>query len=87
MEKDVLLSDGKTELKAKCVRQDTELFLTLENDNGKVKQIDFIRNAIGIAKDEKIGKYVLHTNRTDLSEEEISKIHRSLAMARTASEV
>jgi transposase len=138
VQKDVLLSDGKTELKIKCVRQDKELFLqchstekqlkekaildkkakrfeqemkklqqgsqkryeslvekigrlkerygvgslydiTLESDNGKVKRIDFIRNASGIARDEKVGKYVLRTNRIDLSEEEILKIHRSLA--------
>jgi len=141
LEKDVLLSDGKTELKVKCVQKDGELFLqchsiekqlkekaildkksnrfeqelkklqeglskkpqkyeplvekigrlkerygvgslydiTIENNNDKVKQIDFIRNASGIARDEKVGKYVLRTNRTDLSEEEISKVHRSLA--------
>lgn len=141
LEKDVLLSNGKTELKVKCVQKDGELFLqchsiekqlkekaildkksnrfeqelkklqeslskktqkyetlvekigrlkerygvgslydiTLESDNGKVKRINFIRNASGIARDEKVGKYVLRTNRTDLSEEEISKVHRSLA--------
>jgi transposase len=141
LEKDVLLSDGKTELKVKCVQKDGELFLqchsiekqlkekaildkksnrfeqelkklqegllkktqkyetlvekigrlkerygvgslydiTIENNNDKVKRIDFIRNASGIARDGKVGKYVLRTNRTDLSEEEISKIHRSLA--------
>ena len=141
LEKDVLLSDGKTELKVKCVQKDGELFLqcysiekqlkekaildkksnrfeqelkklqeglskktqkyetlvekigrlkerygvgslydiTIENNNDKVKQIDFIRNASGIARDAKVGKYVLRTNRTDLSEEEISKVHRSLA--------
>jgi transposase len=143
LEKDILLSDGKTELKVRCVREDGELFLqchsiekelkekaildkksirfeqemkrlqeglakqntqkkyaaiiekigrlkerygvgslydiTLERDNGKVRRIDFIRNASGMARDAKVGKYVLRTNRTDLPEEEISKIHRSLA--------
>jgi transposase len=139
-EKAVLLSDGKTELKVKCVEEDGELFLqchsiekelkekaildkksgrfeqemvreglakkntqknyaaivekigrlkerygvgslydiSVESYNGKVKGIGFIRNASGVARDAKVGKYVLRTNRTDLSEEEISKIHRSL---------
>jgi len=143
LEKDILLSDGRTGLKVKCVEEDGELFLqchsiekelkekaildkkssrfeqemkklqdgmtkqntqkkyasivekigrlkerygvgslydiTVENDNGKVRRIDFIRNASGMARDAKVGKYVLRTNRTDLSEEGISKIHRSLA--------
>ncbi|MBU4316120.1 MAG: IS1634 family transposase [Proteobacteria bacterium] len=142
LEKNVLLSDGTTELKVRCVQEDGELFLqchsiekelkekaildkkssrfeqemkklqeglskkntqkkyaaivekigrlkerygvgslydiTMESDNDKVRRIDFVRNASGMARDAKVGKYVLRTNRTDLSEEEISKIHRSL---------
>ncbi|MBU3950053.1 MAG: IS1634 family transposase, partial [Proteobacteria bacterium] len=52
--------------------------ITVESAVGKVKQIDYIKNSNGKAKEIKVGEYVLRTNRIDLSEEEISKIHRSL---------
>lgn len=53
--------------------------ITVESEGGKVVRIDYVKNANGIAQAARIGKYVLRTNRIDLSEEEISKIHRSLS--------
>jgi transposase len=53
--------------------------ITVESEGCKVVRIDYAKNGNGIARDAKIGKYVLRTNRIDLSEEEISKIHRSLS--------
>lgn len=52
--------------------------IAIESADGKVKQIEYIKNPAGKAKETKAGEYILRTNRMDLSEEEISKIHRSL---------
>jgi transposase len=41
-------------------------------------KITFVKNEKGKAKESRIGEYVLRTNRLDLSDEEISKMHRSL---------
>jgi pentose-5-phosphate-3-epimerase len=50
--------------------------ITIENADGKAKQIDYSKNSNGKAKEMKAGEYILRTNRIDLSEEEISKIHQ-----------
>jgi len=43
---------------------------------GKVTKIEYRKNPRG--KGKQVGNYILRTNRLDLTEEEISKIHRSL---------
>lgn len=45
---------------------------------GKVTKIEYSKNPKGKAKQQKVGDYILRTNRLDLTEKEISKIHRSL---------
>lgn len=52
--------------------------IIIESADGKVTQIDYIKNLNGKVKETKVGEYILRTNRLDLCEEEISKIHRSL---------
>ena len=52
--------------------------IAIESADGKVNQISYDKNPNGKAKETKVGEYILRTNRIDLSEEEISKIHRSL---------
>jgi hypothetical protein len=54
--------------------------INLEKAGDKVIKIDFNKNPNGIAKESKSGDYVLRTNRLDLTENEISKIHRSLTI-------
>jgi transposase len=41
-------------------------------------KIIFNKNPNGKAKEKRVGEYVIRTNRLDLKEEEISKIHRTL---------
>ena len=45
---------------------------------GKVRKIEYNKNPRGKAKQQTVGDYILRTNRLDLTEREISKIHRSL---------
>lgn len=45
---------------------------------GRVTKIEYSKNPRGKAKQQKVGDYILRTNRLDLTEKEISKIHRSL---------
>lgn len=45
---------------------------------GKATEIEYHKNPKGKAKQQELGDYILRTNRLDLTEEEISKIHRSL---------
>lgn len=45
---------------------------------GKVTAITYKRNLKSAAKAEKLGEYIIRTDRLDLSEEDISGIHRSL---------
>ncbi|MCP3921046.1 MAG: IS1634 family transposase [Desulfobacterales bacterium] len=52
--------------------------INIEQVDGKVIKIDYSRNPKGKAKERKAGEYILRTNRLDLTEKEISKIHRSL---------
>jgi hypothetical protein len=47
---------------------------------GKVTKIEYSKNPKGKAKQQKVGDYILRTNRLDLTEKEISKIHRSLTI-------
>lgn len=52
--------------------------IDIEKTDGKAIRVEYHKNASGEAKEKKVGRYVLRTNRLDLSEEEISGIHRSL---------
>ena len=56
-----------------------EDYYTEELVNGYlVIEITFAKNPNGKAKESQYGEYVLRTNRLDLTDEEISKTHRSL---------
>jgi transposase len=52
--------------------------IEIQHAEGKVTEIEYSKNPKGKAKQVKVGNYILRTNRLDLTEEEISKIHRSL---------
>jgi Transposase DDE domain len=52
--------------------------IDIVHNDGIVMKITFVKNEKGKAKESRIGEYVLRTNRLDLSDEEISKMHRSL---------
>jgi len=52
--------------------------IEIQQIEGNVVKIDFSKNPRGEAKQKQVGDYILRTNRLDLMEEEISKIHRSL---------
>ena len=52
--------------------------IEIEQVEGKVTKIEYRRNPKGKARQQEVGDYILRTNRLDLTEEEISKIHRSL---------
>jgi len=52
--------------------------IEIQEIEGKVTKIEYHKNPRGKAKQQKTGNYILRTNRLDLTEEEISKIHRSL---------
>ena len=52
--------------------------IAVQQQDGIVQAITFKKNPTGQIKSEKLGKYVIRTNRIDLNEEEISSIHRSL---------
>lgn len=52
--------------------------IEIQQVEGKVTKIEYCKNPKGKAKQQKAGDYILRTNRLDLTEEEISKIHRSL---------
>ena len=52
--------------------------IDVKKDKGKASEIIFRKNPNGRAKEERLGEYVLRTNRLDLEDEEISKIHRTL---------
>ncbi len=52
--------------------------IDIERTDGKAIRVEYHKNAGGEAKEKKVGEYVLRTNHLDLSEEEISGIHRSL---------
>ena len=52
--------------------------IEIQEVDGKVTKIEYHKNPGGKAKQQKVGDYILRTNRLDLTEEEISKIHRSL---------
>lgn len=52
--------------------------IDIQQAEGKVIKIEYSKNPKGKAKQNEVGNYILRTNRLDLTEEEISKIHRSL---------
>ena len=52
--------------------------VNIEQIDGKAVSIKYHKNPYGEAKEKRVGEYVLRTNRLDLSEKEISQIHRSL---------
>ncbi|MCP4648631.1 MAG: IS1634 family transposase [PVC group bacterium] len=52
--------------------------IDIQQAEGKVIKIEYSKNPKGKAKQKEVGNYILRTNRLDLTEEEISKIHRSL---------
>ena len=52
--------------------------LVVEQEEGLTMGIIFNKNSNGEAAENSFGEYVLRTDRTDLADEEISKIHRSL---------
>jgi hypothetical protein len=49
-----------------------------KQEKGVATKIIFNKNPNGKAKEKRVGEYVIRTNRLDLEEEEISKIHRTL---------
>lgn len=52
--------------------------IDVKQEEGVVTSIIFNKNPNGKAKEKRVGEYVIRTNRLDLTEEEISKIHRTL---------
>lgn len=58
-----------------------------KNQDNIVTNIAYIKNPKGKAKELNLGKYVLRTNRLDLDEKEISKIHRSLTIVENSFKV
>jgi len=52
--------------------------IEVNEHEGIVHTITCERNLKGVAKSENLGKYVIRTDRIDLSEEELSGVHRSL---------
>ena len=53
--------------------------IEVNHENNLVKEIIFKKNLKALDKIEKFGEYVIRTNRLDLSESDISSIHRSLS--------
>ncbi len=52
--------------------------IDVKQQKGVATNIIFNKNPNGKAKEKRVGEYVIRTNRLDLAEEEISKIHRTL---------
>jgi len=52
--------------------------IEVKQQKGVATKIFFNKNPNGKAKEKRVGEYVIRTNRLDLIEEEISKIHRTL---------
>lgn len=52
--------------------------ISVKQADGKVTDIEFVKNKRCHEKESSVGTYVLRTNRLDLCAEEISKLHRSL---------
>lgn len=52
--------------------------IEVREEDGLATEIIFSKNPNGKAREKRVGDYVLRTNRLDLTDEEISKIHRSL---------
>ena len=52
--------------------------IEVEQEKEVATKIIFSKNPNGKAKEKRVGEYVIRTNRLDLTEEEISKIHRML---------
>jgi len=52
--------------------------IEIREADGEVTGIEYHQNPKGKVKQQQTGDYILRTNRLDLTEEEISKIHRSL---------
>jgi len=52
--------------------------IEVKQEKGVATKIFFNKNPNGKAKEKRVGEYVIRTNRLDLIEEEISKIHRTL---------
>ena len=52
--------------------------IEVKQEKGVATKIIFNKNPNGKAKEKRVGEYVIRTNRLDLTEEEISKIHRTL---------
>ena len=52
--------------------------IEVKQQKGVATKIIFNKNPNGKAKEKRVGEYVIRTNRLDLIEEEISKIHRTL---------
>ena len=52
--------------------------IEVREEDGLATEIIFSKNPNGKARERRVGDYVLRTDRPDLTDEEISKIHRSL---------
>ena len=52
--------------------------IEVQQEKGVAGKIIFSKNLHGKAKEKRVGEYVIRTNRLDLTEEEISEIHRML---------
>jgi hypothetical protein len=52
--------------------------IEVKQQKGVATKIIFTKNPNGKATEKRVGEYVIRTNRLDLTEEEISKIHRTL---------
>ncbi len=52
--------------------------IEVKQEKGVATKIIFSKNPNGKAKEKRVGEYVIRTSRLDLTEEEISKIHRML---------
>jgi hypothetical protein len=52
--------------------------IEVKQEKGVATKIIFNKNPNGKAKEKRVGEYVIRTNRLELKEEEISKIHRTL---------
>jgi transposase len=52
--------------------------IDVKQENSIVQEITFSRNAQATEKQQHVGQYVLRSNRLDLSDEQISELHRSL---------
>jgi len=73
----ILMKIGRLKEKSK-ISYLYDITTVLDEKKEKVIEIKFKTNDKSIKKDEDIGRYVLRTNNENLSDEEITKIHRTL---------